>query len=152
MFGRKQDVSSLATDDVVTQERRSQDLNHEVDLVVRANTFAGMLFPKPGHLVCGDVGLEFVADNQVGYIQIPWHNITSITVDIVGTHYVRSIRIATDQTDPLEFVVSDGQNLVRCLASHLGREKLHQNMGNFRSVGRRIGSWFKILFSRGSRA
>ena len=78
MFGRKQDVSSLATDDVVTQERRSQDLNHEVDLVVRANTFAGMLFPKPGHLVCGDAGMEFVADNQVGYIHPPLGSLCSV--------------------------------------------------------------------------
>lgn len=148
MFGKKDDISAIENDGVQT-ETDPGELNHEVDLVVNANSFASAVFPKTGKLILGDVGLEFRADSGVGFIQIPWPSVDEVKVDIVANNYVRAITVATPDCAPLEFVVSDGKNLVRCLANHVGRDRLVQAPHATEEVGSAVKRRVGRLFSRG---
>lgn len=145
--GTLEDLVENERDAVFTQED-SPELNNQVELVVRANTFANPIFPKPGTLALGDRGLEYRADSGRGYIQIPWTSIEGVEVDIPAGNYVRSIKVSTKETRPLEFVVSDGKNLVRALSSHLGREKLTTAPQNVQSAVRTIKNKIKGLFKK----
>jgi hypothetical protein len=61
--------------------------------------------------------------------------------------YVRAIDVYTEDAGALNFVVSDGANLLRALAKHVGREKLEaspQNLKNApKNVVKSIASKFK---------
>lgn len=142
-----EDFVDSQSDAVYTREN-SPELNHQVELVVRANAFTNPILPKPGFLALGDRGLEYRADSGRGYIQIPWASVEGVEVDIPAGTYVRSIKVATIETRPLEFVVSDGKNLVRALNRHLGREKLSMAPQNVQSAGRAIKDKIKTLFKR----
>lgn len=148
MFGKKDDISAIEEDGVRTKEDPGE-LNRRVDLVVNANSFASAVFPKTGKLILGDVGLEFRADSGVGFIQIPWSSVEEVKVDIVANNYVRAITVSTPDCSPLEFVVSDGKNLVRCLAGHVGRERLVQATHATGEVGDAVRRRVGRLFSRG---
>lgn len=145
--GALEDLVENERDAVFTQED-SPELNHQVELVVRANTFVNPIFPKPGTLALGERGLEYRADSGRGYIQIPWTSIEGVEVDIPAGDYVRSIKVSTKETRPLEFVVSDGKNLVRALSSHLGREKLTTAPQNVQSAVRAIKNKIKGFFKK----
>lgn len=152
MFGKKDDIvagNAEAGPDTSGGARPEAALNGRVELDVKANSFSSAVFPKPGHLVLGDRGIEFLADSGVGFIQIPWASVDYVTVDVVAKRYVRSITVATDETSPLEFVVSDGKNLVRCLDAHLGRERLRTAPSAVASVGRSLRARIARLFHRG---
>lgn len=145
--GALEDLVENERDAVFTQED-SPELNRQVELVVRANTFANPIFPKPGTLALGERGLEYRADSGRGYIQIPWTSIEGVEIDIPAGNYVRSIKVSTKETRPLEFVVSDGKNLVRALSSHLGREKLTTAPQNVQSAVHTIKNKIKGLFKK----
>lgn len=149
--GSIEDVSQLKGQDVFSKEK-AQDLNSHVDLVVHANSFANPIFPKPGTLAVGDKGLDYRADAGDGYIQIPWTSVEGVQVDIPAGTYVRSIKVLTKETQPLEFVVSDGKNLLRVLNRYLGREKLSQAPQNVQSAARSIKEKIKGLFSKKKRS
>lgn len=149
MLGKKSDVVHLKEVTVFSKERASE-LNNEVDLMVRANSFANPIFPTPGKMAIGDKGIDFRANSGRGYIQIPWSSVQNIEVDIPAGDYVRSIKVATKETQPLEFVVSDGKNLVRELNRRIGREKLSQAPQNIQSAGRFLKAKIASFFKKGS--
>lgn len=145
--GKLEDLVDSEHNAVYTRED-SPELNHEVELAVHANTFTNPLFPKPGMLAVGENGLEYRADSGRGYIQIPWASIEGVEVDIPAGNYVRSIKVATSETRPLEFVVSDGKNLVRALNRHLGREKLSMAPQNVQSALRTAKNKIRNFFKK----
>ncbi len=149
MFGKKEDVTRLKEAAVFSKEKAS-DLNTEVDLVVRANSFSNHLFPTPGKMAVGNRGIDFRADSGRGYIQIPWTSVEGVEVDIPAGNYVRSIKVATKETQPLEFVVNDGKNLVRELNKRIGREKLSSAPQNIQSAGCFLKDKIKSFFKKGS--
>lgn len=142
-------------DDIIGAEenqpaRPTEGFNRRVDLVIKANSFASPIFPKPGKLAFGDTGIEFIADDGQGFMEIPWVNVTQVMADVIGS-YVRSIQISTDETAPLDFVVSDGANALRCIRDHIGREKIVAAPSNFKQVGHDIKAKVSSVFHRKDR-
>ena len=126
------------------------NLNVQEKLKVRANCFASQVFPQTGCLILGDTGIEFRTLSNMGYVQIPWESIQKVIVDVLGKHHVRAITIETDDTAPLEFVISRGNEVVRLIAQSIGKERLALGPKNIRTLGRRIKAWFVRHFVRGT--
>lgn len=141
-FHRQNDITGV---DGAAPTLPTEGFNSTVDLVIKANSFTSAVFPKPGKLAFGNSGIEFVADEGNGFMEIPWPNIERVMADIIGS-YVRSIRIFTDETAPLDFVISDGANALRCIRDHIGRESIEAAPSSFRQVGHdlktKVGSVF----------
>jgi hypothetical protein len=123
------------------------DLNTDVDLTVKANCFASSVFPKAGELVFGDKGVEFRASSGVGYVQIPWGSIDKVVCDIIGK-YVRAVEFYTEEAAPINFVVADGSNVLRCIAHHIGRDKLVPGPNNLVNAPHNIATAVKGVFKR----
>lgn len=147
MFGKQHDILEEATQDVVSQHE-AEKLNATPELTISANSFANQFSPRPGELIFGERGIEFRALSGIGYIQIPWANITKVQVDIVGRQHVRALLISTDETQPLEFVVSHGAEAVRCIASHIGKDMLEPASHHTRIWTHKIKSWFSKRFGK----
>ncbi len=124
------------------------NLNREEELVVEANCFANPVFPKHGTITFGETGMEFLADTGFGYIQIPWKSIQMVTCDILGD-YVRAIDVATDEAAPINFVITDGAEVLRCINAHIGRERLQPAKQNLKSLGQRIKGKVTSVFRKG---
>ena len=98
-------------------------MNTKADIIVDANAFVNPIFPKQGKLIVGDKGIEFRSTKDKGFIQVPWVNLKMVRADVYDT-YVRSIDIITDQDMKLNFVVSEGAELLRCINTYVGRDKI----------------------------
>lgn len=122
-------------------------LNTKEELVIEANCFANPVFPKHGTITLGDRGLEFLADTGVGYIQIPWRSIEEVRCDILGD-YVRAIDVVTDEAAPINFVITNGAEALRCMNRHIDREKLVPANQNFKSLGRRLKDKVRGVFRK----
>lgn len=133
LFDKKTDVTGA--ENAVTTRELADALNSEVELEARANSFANPAFPTPGKLILGNVGMEFRADTGVGYVHIPWRNVEKVIVDMPAKGYVHAITVETDEAGPLQFVISDGANVLRTINRHVGREKLERGPQNFKAAG-----------------
>lgn len=142
MFFRQKDILDK-TAQKKQQRKVEKKLNSEVELSVNANSFINQVFPQSGSLELGDAGVEFVSFSGAGFVQIPWESIVRVRVDVLGKKHVRAVTIETDETKPLEFIISNGREVVRVMANHLSREKLVRGPENFKSIGKSIGGWFK---------
>lgn len=111
----------------------AQMLNKEVEYITKANTFINPLDPKSGILALGDQGLEFRTANGQGFIQIPWHTVKVVRVQILfWGKYIRGFFIETTDNNSFNFVVSRAKEALPVMKKHLGREKLVQNKSNFK--------------------
>lgn len=113
----------------------TQLLNKKVEYIAKANTFLNPLDPKTGILAMGDQGIEFRTDNGKGFIQIPWHMVKLVRVQILfWGKYVRGFFIDSQDGNSFNFVASQARDALPVLQKHLGREKLVQNRNNFKSL------------------
>ncbi|OYQ67361.1 DUF956 family protein [Aerococcus sp. 1KP-2016] len=112
-----------------------QQLNTEVEFVSKANAMLNPLSPKPGLLMVGDKGVEYVAEAGPGFIQIPWVNIKRIRVQMLFKgRYVRGFYFETDEGQLLEFVVDEAKDSLRAMRKHLPREKFVAQQSNLASM------------------
>ena len=132
LFDKKTDITGAGSS--VNTREMAPALNHEVELEARANSFANPVFPTAGTLTLGDVGMEFRADTGVGYVQIPWRSVEKVVVDIPTKGYVHAITVHTDEAAPLQFVISDGANVLRAINRHVGRDRLERGPQNFKNA------------------
>ncbi|MGX7349871.1 DUF956 family protein [Dolosicoccus paucivorans] len=110
-------------------------LNDTVDFVTRANSTYQPLNPKPGLLIIGDHGVEFLSKNGQGFIQIPWHTIQKVHVQLLFKgRYVRGFFIETSDEHRLEFIVSKGKDCLRAMYRYLSRNQFVVKESNFKSL------------------
>lgn len=113
-------------------------LNTDVDFMTRANSMLNPLDPKSGLLLIGNQGIEFRAEKGPGYIQIPWQSITQVRVQMFFKGlYVRGFFIETNESQLLEFIVSDAKKALRAMKSHLKREQFVSNQSNLLQLFKR---------------
>lgn len=116
----------------------TEQLNSQVEYMIRANSFYNPLIPKAGIFLVGDKGIKFMAKSGTGFIQIPWTSIEQVRVQLFfGGRYVRGFFIDTDEDDSLEFVISDGKAWLRAMRKHLAREKFSAIEKSFQRLFRK---------------
>lgn len=110
-------------------------LNNTVDFVTRANSTYQPLNPKPGLLIIGDKGVEFLSKNGQEFIQIPWHTIQKVHVQLLlKGHYVRGFFIETSDDHRLEFIISKGKDCLRAMYRYLNRNQFTVKESNLKSL------------------
>lgn len=113
-------------------------LNTQIKLIVKANSLINPISPKKGMLSLGDKGIEFLATNGLGFIQIPWKNIVVVKAHVLfGGRYIRGFDIYTDDKQMLSFVTSDTKEALIIMRDYLGSEKLRQAKHNLKGLFRK---------------
>lgn len=116
----------------------SNSLNQTVDFITRANSTYQPLNPKPGILMVGDQGIEFISKNGKEFIQIPWQTVQRIHVQMLFKgRYVRGFYIETTQDHMLEFIVSKGKDCLRAMYHYLDRDHFVVKESNLKSLFRK---------------
>ncbi|MCI2173413.1 MAG: DUF956 family protein [Atopobiaceae bacterium] len=147
--GKAAEKASKDVSDKIRQQSQAPDqLNSEVEVMCKANAFTNPIFPKPGYLMLGDKGIEFVASGGVGFAQIPWPNVSLVRADIYGK-YVRSIEVVTDEAQTLPFVISNGAEVLRCVRDHIGRDKMSAGGQQWSRAAKNDKSKLGSLFHHG---
>ncbi|WEG73640.1 DUF956 family protein [Vagococcus intermedius] len=109
--------------------------NTEIELVVKANSLINPISPKKGMLSLGEKGIEFLAVNGIGFIQIPWENIVVVKAHVLfHGRYIRGFDVYTDDQQMLSFVTSNTKQALIIMREHLGSDKLRQANNNFKSL------------------
>lgn len=98
-------------------------VNSEVELGTKANCFLSRLAPKPGTIMLGDGGIDFIAASGRGFVAIPWPSIQKVRADVYGKH-VRGIEVVTADGRAIPFVLSRGHEVLRVIHAHLGRTRI----------------------------
>lgn len=113
----------------------AQLLNKDVAYIAKANAFLNPLDPKAGILAMGEQGIEFRTQSGQGFIQIPWHTVKQVRVQILfWGKYVRGFFIETQDGNSFNFVAGQAREALPVLQQHLGRDKLVQNQNNFKRL------------------
>lgn len=114
------------------------DLNTQVDLAVKANSFINPIDPKQGVMAIGNNGVEFRASNGVGYIQIPWDNIVQVRAEVYRRgKYIRSFDIITDSNQTLNFVAADAIDALKAMRVYLNKDQMIQAPSHFKNMFKR---------------
>lgn len=91
--------------------------------------------PKKGMLSLGDKGIEFLATNGIGFIQIPWKNIVVVKAHVLfGGRYIRGFDIYTDDKQMLSFVTSDTKKALIIMRDYLGSDNLRRANHNLKGL------------------
>lgn len=115
-----------------------ESLNKEVDVAIKVNSFLNPMSPKPGVLAVGDVGIEYRASNGVGFIQVPWENVTLVKADVyLKGKYIRGFDIITTENQELSFVTSNAMEALKAMRKHLAKEQMVQSPSNFKRLFKR---------------
>lgn len=115
-----------------------QMLNKKLEFMTRANSNLNAFAPKSGLFLIGENGIEFRAEKNPGFIQIPWTSIETIRVQMFFKgKYVRGFFIETNEAQTFEFIVSDAKEALRTMRNHLERKQFIANPSNFREIFRR---------------
>ncbi|MHA3067323.1 DUF956 family protein [Lacticaseibacillus saniviri] len=101
-----------------------ESLNKTVEYAIKVNSMITPNDPKPGVMALGDVGIEYRANNGVGFIQIPWANVKLVRAQVVWKKRIRGFFIDLDDNRSLNFVVSDAIPALKVMREHLGSDKL----------------------------
>lgn len=97
--------------------------NFEVELSARANCFMNRLYPKPGTILMGPGGIDFIAATGIGFASVPWQHVAAVRAELIGKH-VHGLTVVTDEGIELPFIPSRGDDLLRCACAHAGRDKI----------------------------
>ncbi|KRM71636.1 DUF956 family protein [Lacticaseibacillus brantae] len=125
-----------------------ESLNKTVEYAIKVNSMITPNDPKPGVMALGDNGLEYRANNGVGFIQVPWANITLIRAQIMGKKHVRGFFVDLDDGRSLNFVASDAIPALRVMRDHLGSDKLVRT----KTIGRTVAKWWHNKFGKKTEA
>lgn len=98
-------------------------LNNMVELECDCNCMANAVLPKPGLLVCGDAGMEFVPTDSSRHVRLAWDDIELVRIDIFRGE-VRTLDVHTTDGQVTTLVPNDGVEVIRLCRDHLGRKKL----------------------------
>ena len=88
---------------------------------VDCNCLTSGIMPKPGALLCGDVGIEFESRDGVRQPCVAWDEIVSVEADIFRGD-VRELAVHADSGQVLTLIPADGAALVKAMGAHLDRE------------------------------
>jgi hypothetical protein len=98
-------------------------MNESPELETTAELLLGHVLPKPGRLVLGADGLEFVADEGTVRERLAWDELAQVRCDIFRGR-VRSIEIHDSTGRVTLYAADDGVNVLRAIAAHAGRDKI----------------------------
>ncbi|KRO16279.1 DUF956 family protein [Lacticaseibacillus saniviri] len=101
-----------------------ESLNREVEYAIKVNSMLNPNDPKPGVMALGDAGIEYRANNGVGFIQIPWENIKLVRAQVMWKNHIRGFYIDLDDSRTINFVASDAIPALKVMREHLGSAKL----------------------------
>jgi hypothetical protein len=82
-----------------------QGLNSNILLTGNANAMMSPVNIQQGRIFYGDRGIEFRANTGGGYIQIPWRNVESVSMEIILNFYYRGFLnlLGAKLNKPLQF-------------------------------------------------
>ena len=95
--------------------------NKIIEEKVGCNCLTSGIMPKPGTLLCGDMGIEFEACDGVRQLRVAWNEIVCVEVDIFRGD-VRELAVHADSGRILTLIPEDGSTLVKAMGAHLDRE------------------------------
>ncbi len=98
-------------------------MSESYELETAAELLLAHVLPKPGTLVLGAHGLEFIADEGTTHERLTWDEMTQIRCDIFRGH-VRSIEIHAATGRVTLYTADDGAGVLRSIAAHIGRDKI----------------------------
>lgn len=106
-----------------------QALNVNISLAGSANAMMSPVNIQQGRIFYGDRGIEFRANTGGGYIQIPWRNVESISMEIFLNFYYRGFFIKTTDGKTFEFVGGKAKKAVAIFREHLKGSQILRRKG-----------------------
>lgn len=106
-----------------------QALNTKLFLEGNANAMMSPVNIKQGRIFYGDQGIEFRANAGGGYIQIPWTNIETISMEIFLKFYFRGFFIKTTQGQTFEFVGGKAKQALTIFREQLKTDQIRRRKG-----------------------
>ena len=106
-----------------------QALNTKIILSGNANAMMSHVNIQQGKMFYGDRGMEFRANTHGGYIQIPWKNVKSISMEIILKFYYRGFFVTTTDGKTFEFVGGKAKKSVSVFREYLKPEQIMRRKG-----------------------
>lgn len=107
-----------------TRSRKDVPLmNATTELETSANCLVNGFVPKPGTLYLGEAGLEFRGE-AADYLQrVAWEGIELVSCDIFRGR-IQTMDVHTALGDVVTLTIEDDVEALRCIAAHVGRDKI----------------------------
>jgi len=106
-----------------------QALNTKLLLEANANAMMSPVNIKQGRIFYGDRGMEFRANAGGGFIQIPWQDIETISIEIILKYYFRGFFVKTKQGQTFEFVGGKAKKALPIFREQLSAEQIRRRKG-----------------------
>ena len=106
-----------------------QALNTKLLLEGNANAMMSPVNIKQGRIFYGDRGIEFRANAGGGFIQIPWRDIDTISMEIILKYYFRGFFVKTKQGQTFEFVGGKAKKALPLFREQLSVEQVRRRKG-----------------------
>lgn len=106
-----------------------QGLNSNILLTGNANAMMSPVNIQQGRIFYGDRGIEFRANTGGGYIQIPWRNVESVSMEIILNFYYRGFFVKTTDGKTFEFVGGKAKQAITIFRDHLQGNQILRRKG-----------------------